>query len=209
MASHLVRRHAVHRDDPGAQADGTWCTSCTPGWPCTSALERAAAGRSGCRRRRSWARWPAAARRICALHVALDQRDGGQRGQAEPGGHQHQRGGRARPVQVGEAEPHRRRSATRRPAGPPASPAPAASRNSTSVIQAAGAEPQREAPVRGVATTVSADQGRRQRGVRRDQPAGRHALASGSSQSRNSAAPGMRAARPSGQSAKQSAVSSP
>ena len=40
--------------------------------------------------------------------IALDQRDGGQRGQADAERDQHQRRRRAGPVQVGQAEPHGR-----------------------------------------------------------------------------------------------------
>ena len=56
------------------------------------------------------------------LHVALDQRDRGQRRQAQASRQQQQRRRRARPVQVADAQADRRPSRRRAPAGRAASP---------------------------------------------------------------------------------------
>ena len=142
------------------------------------------------------------------LHVALDQRDRGQRRQPQAGGQQQQRRRRAGPVQVADAQAGPTATATPAPTGRAASTADPPARNSARV---------RPAPTQKYsanARSVAVSHGQRRPGQRASAALtairtadGR--VASGTSPSRNSAPPGMRAARPSGQRAKQSAISRP
>ena len=60
VALHLVGRHAVHRDDAGAQRSAPAARPAPPAGRGRFA-RTGQAGRSGCRRRRSWGRWRATA----------------------------------------------------------------------------------------------------------------------------------------------------
>ena len=100
---HLIGRARRSRATMRARRLGTSLQIRSPPAGLERALRTRAAGRSGCRRRRRSARSAGICSGTSAAHVALDQRDRGESGEAEPDRDQHQRRRRARPVQIGHA----------------------------------------------------------------------------------------------------------